>query len=146
VVVLLLDVVLGYGAHADPASEVAQAVTDMRAARAEDAPIVVIATVTGTSDDPQDLGEQIQKLESAGIVVAQSVRSAVLLATQAIAIPTAATGVLPALLSQTPAIVNIGLRSFADDLHSGGAKVIQEQWAPPAGGNERMQQLLALLT
>jgi FdrA protein len=144
--VLMMDVVLGYGAHADPASEVAQAVTDMRAARADDAPIVVIATVTGTSDDPQDLGEQKQKLESAGIVVAPSVRSAVLLATQAIAIAATATGVLPALLTRAPAIVNIGLRSFADDLYSGGAKVIQEQWAPPAGGNERMQQLLASLT
>ncbi|RZI40640.1 acyl-CoA synthetase FdrA [Herbaspirillum sp. HC18] len=143
--VLLLDVVLGFGAHADPAAEVAQAVSDMRAARAGDAPIVVIATMTGTRDDPQDLDEQMRKLESAGILVAQSVRAAVLLATQAIATSVAATGQPPALLAETPAIVNIGLRSFADDLHSAGARVIQEQWAPPAGGNERMQELLALL-
>jgi FdrA protein len=143
--VLMLDVVLGFGAHADPASEVAQAVSDMRAARGDHAPIVVIATMTGTRDDPQDLGEQAQKLESAGILIAPSVRSAVLLATQAIAIPLAASGKPPALLSETPAIVNIGLRSFADDLHAAGAKVIQEQWSPAAGGNERMQELLALL-
>ena len=142
--VLMLDVVLGFGAHIDPASEVAQAVADMRAARGA-TPIVVIATMTGTRDDPQDLGEQAQKLESAGIVVAPSVRSAVLLATQAIAIPVAASGKPPALLADTPAIVNIGLRSFADDLYTAGAKVVQEQWAPVAGGNQRMQEMLAVL-
>ena len=142
--VLMLDVVLGFGAHIDPASEVAQAVADMRAARGA-TPIVVIATMTGTRDDPQDLGEQAQKLESAGIVVAPSVRSAVLLATQAIAIPVSASGKPPALLADTPAIVNIGLRSFADDLYTAGAKVVQEQWAPVAGGNQRMQEMLAVL-
>lgn len=143
--VLLLDIVLGYGGHNDPAGEVAQAVMQMREARGEKAPIVVIATMTGTKDDRQDRDEQVHKLEEVGVLVADSVRSAILFATQAIAARASAAGKPAALLTETPAVVNIGLRSFADDLHSAGVKVVQEQWAPPAGGNEHLQKLLESL-
>jgi FdrA protein len=143
--VLLLDIVLGYGGHGDPAGEMASAIADLRAARGDKAPIVVIATMTGTNDDPQDRTGQAHKLEEAGVLIANSVRAAVLMATTAIAARSPQTGTPPALLTATPAIVNIGLRSFADDLLSAGVKVVQEQWAPVAGGNERMQKLLALL-
>ncbi|RZI40635.1 acyl-CoA synthetase FdrA [Herbaspirillum sp. HC18] len=143
--VLLLDIVLGYGGHNDPAGEVAQAVTQLREARGDKAPIVVIATMTGTNADRQDRGEQTRKLEEAGVHIADSVRSAILFATQAIAPRPTASGERAALLTATPSVVNIGLRSFADDLHSAGVKVIQEQWSPPAGGNERLQKLLESL-
>ena len=141
--VLLLDVVLGYGAQPDPAGEVASAVTALRAARGDQSPIVAIATLTGTAGDPQDRDSQAGKLKEAGIVVADSVRMAVLLATRVIAAQAPAAGEPPALLRAKPAIVNVGLRSFADDLHANGIQVVHQQWEPAAGGNERLQRLIA---
>ncbi len=142
--VLLLDIVLGFGSHLDPAGEAVRAVTAMRAAR-RDEPIVVIATLTGTAEDPQDRNSQAAKLEEAGIVISESVRAAVMLAARAIApLPLVPDSPAP-LLTQTPAIVNIGLRGFADDLHACGVRVVHEQWEPKPAGNERAQRLAALL-
>jgi FdrA protein len=75
---VLLDVVLGYGAHPDPAGELAPAV----AAAAESA--VVVARVCGTVDDPQDAGRQAQTLSSAGAIVAPSNAAAARLAARAV--------------------------------------------------------------
>ncbi len=143
--VLLLDVVLGYGAQPDPAGELARAVSALRAARGDKAPVVAIATLTGTTGDPQDREGQAGKLKDAGIVLADSVRAAVLLAARAITAQTPAPGAPPTLLSAAPAIVNIGLRGFADDLHANGVQVVHQQWEPAAGGNERLQRLIALM-
>jgi succinyl-CoA synthetase alpha subunit len=72
--VVLLDVVLGYGAHADPAGHLAQALRGRR-----DGPAIV-ASVTGTDADPQPRCEQVRKLEAAGVVVAESNADAAALA------------------------------------------------------------------
>ena len=70
VAVLLLDVVLGYGAHPDPAGELGPAVYQARAQAAHAGrDLVVVASVTGTQDDPQGLNQQAQLLEEAGAVV-----------------------------------------------------------------------------
>ncbi len=79
--VLLLDVVLGYGAAPDPAGDIATAVEAARAgARAQGRGLAVVATVVGTPDDPQGLAGQIGRLEAAGAWVlpsnAQAVRAA----------------------------------------------------------------------
>lgn len=66
--VLLVDVVIGYGAHADPAGHLAALVT---AHRTEGGP-AIIASVTGTEADPQRRSAQAAKLEAAGIAVAPS--------------------------------------------------------------------------
>lgn len=65
--VVLLDVVIGYGAHADPAGLVAG---EMRRARRTGA--LVIASVTGTEDDPQVYSRQVASLQEAGVLVAGS--------------------------------------------------------------------------
>ena len=68
--VLLLDLVLGHGAHPDPADELADAV---RAARAtalsagRDLPVVV--SLTGTDADPQDRARCARVLADAGATV-----------------------------------------------------------------------------
>jgi FdrA protein len=62
--VVLLDVVLGYGAHADPAGLIAQAI--------EAAPrnhATVVASITGTEADPQGYSRQAAKLTAAGVLV-----------------------------------------------------------------------------
>lgn len=74
--VILLDVVIGYGAHSDPAGHLAGVVGTNRPA---DGPAVV-ASVTGTDDDPQIRSRQIATLETAGILVAPSNATAALLA------------------------------------------------------------------
>jgi FdrA protein len=71
--VIMLDVVLGYGAHPDPASELGQAVKEARElARGEGREVLVVASVTGTGDDPQNLSRTLSVLEAAGVVVCDS--------------------------------------------------------------------------
>ena len=64
--VILLDVVLGYGAHVDPAGHL----VGVLAGRARGP--LVIASVLGTDDDPQPRAEQVAKLAEAGVIVADS--------------------------------------------------------------------------
>lgn len=143
--VLLVDVVLGFGSHLDPAGELARAVEAMRAARGDASPITVVATLTGVPDDPQDLAVQSQKLEDAGIVIAGSVRAAVLLALRLLTPSGAATGTPPALLGEPAAVVNIGLRGFADDLAANGVATVHLQWEPAPEGADRLRRLAASL-
>jgi FdrA protein len=75
---VLLDVVLGHGAHADPAGELADAVA--RAAR--DATVIV--RVCGTDADPQDAGRQAATLRESGALVAPSNAAAARLAVEAV--------------------------------------------------------------
>jgi FdrA protein len=62
--VIMLDVVLGHGAHPDPASELAPAIAGARAARAPDLAFVV--SLIGTRSDPQGLTNQASALAAAG--------------------------------------------------------------------------------
>jgi FdrA protein len=71
--VLLLDLVLGKGAHADPAGPVVAAVeAARRRAVSRQRGLAVVASVVGTSRDPQGLESQITQLESAGVEVLPS--------------------------------------------------------------------------
>ena len=73
--VILLDVVIGFGTHPDPAGTIVRVV----AAAGTERPIVV-ASVTGTDDDPQDRRTQLAKLVDGGIVVAPTNADAATLA------------------------------------------------------------------
>jgi FdrA protein len=48
-----------------------------------------------------------------------------------------------AILQQPLAAINVGLESFTASLADQGAPVIQVEWRPPAGGNERLAGILA---
>ena len=73
VAVILLDVVLGYGAHPDPASELSEAVEEaQKLARSEGRELLVVASVTGTEEDPQSLSRTVATLERAGVIVCDS--------------------------------------------------------------------------
>jgi FdrA protein len=68
--VLLLDVVLGYGAHADPAAELAPAVAAARARAAGDGrDLAVVVSLTASSGDPQGLDRTAEALVNAGASV-----------------------------------------------------------------------------
>ena len=62
VTVVLLDVVLGHGAHPDPAAELGPAVTAARASGG----VAVVASLIGAASDPQDVGRQAAVLQAAG--------------------------------------------------------------------------------
>ncbi len=79
--VILIDVVLGYGSHPDPAGACLQAIAGAKAAaRARGGYMPVVASVTGTAGDPQDFEAQVAKLEAEGVVVMPSNYRAALLA------------------------------------------------------------------
>ena len=66
IAVVLLDVVLGYGAHDDPAGRLAPVCAEIRAGGRGPA---VVAYVLGTDGDPQGLAGQRAKLVDAGCIV-----------------------------------------------------------------------------
>lgn len=71
--VIVLDVVLGYGAHPDPAGELASAVRQAREqAVANGRELIVVASATGTEHDPQSLSRQERLLAEAGVIVCPS--------------------------------------------------------------------------
>ncbi|MBO3096049.1 hypothetical protein [Cellulomonas dongxiuzhuiae] len=68
--VLLVDLVLGHGAAADPATPLADAAAEaVRTAASDGRELVVLASVCGTDDDPQDLAAARRALTRAGVVV-----------------------------------------------------------------------------
>jgi succinyl-CoA synthetase alpha subunit len=79
--VLLVDVILGDGAHPDPAGPLVAAIGEARArARRARRTIEVVAHVVGTDEDPQGLADQEGKLRRAGVHVCPTNRLAAELA------------------------------------------------------------------
>jgi succinyl-CoA synthetase alpha subunit len=75
--VILLDVVLGHGAHPDPAAELAPAI---QAARKRNRKLAIVASVCGTAADPQSLAKQEAALREEGVILAPSNAAAARLA------------------------------------------------------------------
>jgi FdrA protein len=70
VAVIMLDIVIGYGSHPDPASELGPAIRQAKQLAARE--LIVVASVTGTEQDPQCLSVQVAALKSAGVIVCES--------------------------------------------------------------------------
>ncbi len=81
--VILLDVVLGYAAHPDPAGALVPAIREARArAAASGRTLAVVASVCGTPADPQPLPQQEETLAASGVILAPSNAAAAHLAGQ----------------------------------------------------------------
>jgi FdrA protein len=65
--ILLLDCVIGYGSHEDPAGTLVMAIN--KAMTYATHPVTIIASVCGTAADSQNRAEQENKLRSAGVIV-----------------------------------------------------------------------------
>jgi FdrA protein len=76
VAAIILDVVLGYGAHPDPAAELAPICRDIIAAGGPQ----IIIYVLGTDQDPQDRAAQVRAFVDAGCVVTATAARASLVA------------------------------------------------------------------
>lgn len=162
VAVILLDVVLGYGVHPDPARELAAAIRKARAAaQAGGRWLPVVASVCGTDEDPQNYDAQVASLVEAGAIVqasnAQAVRLAGLIAEAAgsrghphplMALPAPASSLsLPNASESLPLlrqvrVINVGLQTFADSLTAQGADIVAVDWRPPAGGKQHLIDIL----
>lgn len=79
--VILLDVVLGYGVHADPAGALVPAIREAQALAAKAGRrLAFVGFVCGTDQDPQGFTEQRAQLRDAGVSLARSSSAAALLA------------------------------------------------------------------
>lgn len=152
VAVILLDVVLGYGAHPDPASELGPAIAQAIAqAKEVGRHLEVVAVVVGTDEDPQGFARQMEQLKAAGARVETNNEVAVRYVGQLVQAlnrpasqpPTASSKEVDlAVLQQPLAAINVGVESFTESLNAQNAPVIQVEWRPPAGGNERLMAIL----
>lgn len=152
VAVILLDVVLGYGAHGDPASELAPAISaGIKTAKEAGRHLEVVAVVSGTDEDPQGMDEQIQMLLDAGAKVETSNDAAAryvgsLLQSIERSIEPLETEVMNPVdlesLKKPLAGINIGLDSFTEALIDQESQVVHMDWRPVAGGNEKLAGLL----
>jgi hypothetical protein len=75
VAVALMDVVIGYGSHEDPAGELAKSIREIKKNLKNQ--VVFVASITGTEGDPQDLKHSQKVLEDEGVVVMPSNAQAV---------------------------------------------------------------------
>lgn len=133
---ILLDVVLGEGAHPDPAGDLAPAIAEAKKQGKE-----VVTIVIGTEHDPQDLNSQIERLMAAGATVFATANEAVDYVFNR----------LPYTPPDHPAIqipdgmvaINVGVESFWQSVVGQGGTAVQVEWRPPAGGNEKLAGILA---
>lgn len=172
VAVVICDVILGWGAHPDPASALAAAWKEAKGlAYTEGRSIICVATVCGTQDDPQGYAQQCRVLRENDIILTESNAQAVRLAAALVGARAKAgsTGPapesmkltpltltnentmpevpvhLPALLATGPRVINLGLELFATQLKACGVPVVHVDWRPPAGGDTRLASLLERL-
>lgn len=149
---ILMDVVLGYGSHPDPASELAPAISSARKTAEENGRhLEVVVTLSGTEIDPQGRDAQQQKLLDAGAKVFLSSDAAVRYAGRLLSalnqpetegMGSDFTPVDLASLSGKFSAINVGLDSFTESLQAQDAEVVQVDWKPAAGGNADMLALL----
>ncbi len=145
--ILLVDMVLGYGSHPDPAGEFIEALK--RAKEKHGTGPAIIASICGTLEDNQNYAQQRNKLEEQGVFVAESNAAAAFLARdlliQRISIsqtrklrPSAE----EALISQQMNIVNLGIPIFIEGPQTDGATVLSVDWKPELKISDEMKSLL----
>jgi FdrA protein len=152
VAVILLDVVLGYGSHGDPAGELAPAIADgIKTAKEAGRHLEVVAVVSGTDEDPQGMDAQIQLLLDAGAKVETSNDTAAryvgsLLQAIERSIEPLKTEKMTQVdlesLKKPLAGINVGLDSFTEALIDQESQVVHMDWKPVAGGNEKLAGIL----
>jgi FdrA protein len=163
--VVLFDVVLGYGSHSDMAGALLPSIQRIKSnVESKGRNVYFVATVCGTEQDPQNYQEQRQKLEQAGVILRDSNNQAVRTALSIIGLTVndvkkqhvdytgtvaeedlSISPQLEQLINTKPVVVNIGLKSFTEPVVKYGGRVVQYDWRPVAGGNERMAKILNLL-
>ncbi|AXY25045.1 hypothetical protein CL176_02820 [Suicoccus acidiformans] len=159
--VILFDVVLGYGSHADMANALIPSIQDALAKAKEDGrDLYFVATVVGTENDPQDYAKAKADLEEAGVLVEATNARAVRLALKLMGVDyqiadkahvsydgevlelEQVSGPIQDLITTQPRVINVGVSSFTESIERFGGKVVQYNWRPRAGGNAKLIKVL----
>jgi FdrA protein len=144
--IILFDVVLGEGAHPNPASELAEGVRRARdIAKKKGKTITFKALLIGTDEDPQEIDSQEATLRGAGVEVFHETSE---LAASSLALLNRGElkrelTVDSTVLNEPMIVINVGLELFYSSLIRQGAEAVHVEWRPPAGGNEKLMALLA---
>lgn len=161
--VVLLDVVLGYGASADPSAELIEAMAEIKKAKdGTENEVVFVVNLLGTKGDFQGLDAQEALLQQAGTYVyhgnGKSVEAALL--AMGAQMPKKETVEMPEivgtkpraishsmerLLSTEPKVLNIGLKGFAKELYDQKVEVTHFDWRPVAGGDKNIKGAIDFL-
>lgn len=142
---IMLDIVLGEGAHPDPASEIGPAVEQaLDGARRAGRSLDFVAVVIGSDEDAQQLEAQIARMAEAGAIVFQDTVEAVNYARMKLAPKSIelAKSVVAGSFQGSLSAINVGLETFYDSLMAQGAATVHVEWRPPAGGNEKLLAVL----
>ena len=91
--VILLDIVLGFGSHENPAEDLAVAISEARRATTTNEPIF-IGFVCGTKNDPQNLEKQETMMSEVGVLLMESNAQAARLAGDIILQQNSATAII----------------------------------------------------
>lgn len=152
VAVIMLDVVIGYGSHPNPASEIAPAIKKcLDDAKKANRHLEIVCVVTGTDEDPQDFNLQVKLLKDAGAWVDPSNEVVVrrigrilraLAEREEKDAPVIGKPVDLQTLKKPMQAINVGLESFSENLKDQNAPYVQVDWKPPAGGNEKLAGIL----
>lgn len=162
--VILLDVVLGYGAHEDMAGQLAPVIKEiLKKAESEKRKLYIIGTVCGTKGDPQNYEKSQKVLEQAGMLVKESNTSALRTALNLMGTDidetdkefkeykgekkslTEVSEAIKDLLLTKPRVINIGVGGFTEPVRQYGGKCVQFEWKPIAGGNQKLIKILQQL-
>jgi FdrA protein len=142
--IILLDIVLGEGAHPDPAGELAPALAEALKGRKD---LEALVLVVGTDEDPQGRAAQVEAFEKAGATVFTHMRALIehIAARLGSPPPTGGAAPDPSHFSGGLAAINIGVETFFHSLKEQEARVVQVDWRPPAGGDQKLMDILAQL-
>lgn len=159
--VILLDFVLGYGAHEDIVGALLPTIeAELEKAKSEGRELFFVGTVVGTNKDPQNYSDAVKRLEESGVLVEATNQKAVRLALklkglefketikekipyegEKISLSTPSEEIMD-LLNTKPRVINVGLQSFNEPILKYGGESVQVNWRPRAGGNKKMIKLL----
>ncbi|GGI43023.1 acyl-CoA synthetase FdrA [Mammaliicoccus stepanovicii] len=161
--VIMIDNVIGYGSHDDMANELAPTISRIKAKVQEQGrDIAILATVVGTEHDHQGYEQQQQTLREAGAIICdtndQMVRTAIELVGGKVEQPVLEVKTFEPtkvdlkvdekimnLINMKPSVINIGLKSFTEAIEQSCSEVVQFNWRPIAGGNEKLMKVLQFL-
>jgi FdrA protein len=158
--VILMDFVLGYGAHPDPVGALLPTLKHARdIATAQGRGLVMVASVCGTDRDPQNRNRQIEKLTSARVMVAPTNAAAARLAARFVGGPEY-TGTAPigsrehlpeptargsgdvgSLLSGAK-VINVGILDFAEALWTQQVPCVHVDWSPQSRDELELENVL----
>ena len=149
---ILLDVVLGYGSHPDPAAELVPAIKTARSkAKKAGRYLEVVTVISGTDADPQDMKSQEEQFLGAGARVFHSNDAAARFVGRLVRTLEGKEAQensesfkpvdLESLTGEFSAI-NVGLESFTESLVAQNVEAVQVDWKPAAGGDPDLMALL----